>query len=348
MKKRIIKKLSVANILVLVLVLLLPVFYGTQKAEASNLTYAMIRTDRMAASTATTGAVCVKPTSTAMENKVILTFPASFTVGATGTWTVDTAYTAGWPSGATAWLVTSPTAVPASKTVTFTSPDLTVGTLYCFNWNLTTAINTGATTGTLSGASIETQDAGSVTIDKSLVQMYVLTTSDQVSVTGNVAPTFSMNITGGNTAPLGTIGNSVVNASNTPAVGVVTNARNGWTAWVMDANNGTLNSAGASSNIPAPVAAGAASIDLSTKATTGAYGLGITSTGGSPVLDPAYDGHIANYAGTLSIQFRPLASSATYSSADQITLIVRAVAKTTQAPASDYADTITVVAAGNF
>lgn len=345
MQSRIVKSLSIINVIAILVAIIVPII-AVQKAQASNFNIAMMRTDRMAASTATTGTVCARPTSTATEGKVVLTFPASFAVGLAATWTIDTTTTTSWPGTPTpsAWAVTTP--VVASQTVTFTSPDLTVGTTYCFNWNLSTAISTGATTGPVD-ASIETQTAASAQIDRTAVKLYVLTTSDQVSVTGAVAPTFSMSLSG-TSAPLGTIANSVVNASTTPTVTVVTNARNGWTAWVSDANNGTLNSIGASANIPTPGAVGGASYNLATMAAAGAYGLGVTVSGGSATADAAYNGATSGYAGTLSSTFRQMAYSTTYASSDVVTLIPRAIAKTTQAPASDYTDTLTVVAAGQF
>lgn len=133
-----------------------------------------------------------------------------------------------------------------------------------------------------------------------------------------------------------------------PAVGITTNARNGYTVWVKDANNGTFNSAGTGANIPIPTTLGTASIDMSTKSGTGAYGLGVTVSGGSATANTAYNGATTNYAGTLSNVFQPMASSITFATSDTITLIPRVIASTTQAPANDYTDTLTIVAAGQF
>lgn len=346
MLKKWFKGMSVLNTIAILVALVAPII-AVQRAQASNLTLATMRIDRMAASTPTTGTVCVKPTAPAgTENKVVLTFPNSFTVGLTATWTIDNTYTAAWPSGATAWAVTSPNAVPASKTVTFTSPDLSVGTTYCFNWNLTTALSTGSTTGALD-ASIETQDSGSATIDKSAVKLYVLTTSDQVTITGTVNPTFTAALSA-TSANFTTIANSVADVTTAPTYTVTTNARNGWTAWVKDANNGTLTSAGTGSNIPIPQAVGLPSIDLGTKTATGAFGLGVTVSGGSATADAAYNGATAGFAGTLSNNFRIAAYSTTFATSDVVTLRPRAIASVTQAPAADYTDTLTIVAAGQF
>lgn len=347
MKKKVFASVSMVNIIALVAVLVLPMLYFAQNANASALNIALIRTDRMQTSVATTGTVCARPTSVNTEAKVVLTFPATFALGLAATWTVDTSNTSSWPGSPTptAWAVSAP--VVASQTVTFTSPDLTVGTTYCFNWNLTTALTTGsAATGNQIGY-VETQTAGSATIDKSAVAMQLVGVgADQVTVTGTVNPTFTYSLSA-TSANFASIANSVADVTTPPVVTITTNARNGWVTWVKDANNGTLNSVGTSSNIPTPGAVGS-NYDLATMTGPGAFGLGVTTTGGSSAPSIEYSGVTAGHAGALSNNFRIAASSTAYATSDAITLRPRAIASTTQAPASDYTDLLTVIAAGQF
>jgi hypothetical protein len=87
--------------LVVMLSFVLQLFTVSQ-VGASDLAQASIRFDRMQTSTATTGTVCAKPTSTATEASVVVTYPTGYTLGIASTFTVGTTNTA-WPTGATAW-----------------------------------------------------------------------------------------------------------------------------------------------------------------------------------------------------------------------------------------------------
>jgi hypothetical protein len=67
-------------------------------ASASPLLNTMVRFDRLATAQATTGTVCAKTSAVnGTEAKVKVTFPASFTLGIAGTFTVTTTNT-GWPT----------------------------------------------------------------------------------------------------------------------------------------------------------------------------------------------------------------------------------------------------------
>ncbi|MCX6761750.1 MAG: hypothetical protein NTY33_02795 [Candidatus Moranbacteria bacterium] len=192
MKVKLIKSLSLVNILSLLALLILPAIYFTQKAEAAaNLNVAMIRIDNMTAGGATTGTVCAKAfSSPGTVGKVVLTFPATWTVGASGTWTTTTT-NIGWPTGASAWPTIQATGTSSGQVVTFTSGVLAnTTTIYCFNWNLTTALTSYATPGNDQQGSLETQTSGGVAIDHSAIAFSTVT-SNTISVTGAVNPTFS-------------------------------------------------------------------------------------------------------------------------------------------------------------
>ena len=86
-------------------------FLPSASAVSPNIT--MVRLDRLSKSTATKGLVCLEPSVAGdVEGKILLTFPAGFTVGASATWTTSTATTTGWPTGAVAYpTISSGTAV---------------------------------------------------------------------------------------------------------------------------------------------------------------------------------------------------------------------------------------------
>src|SRR5579862_667203 len=130
------------------------------KVSAVTLSTTMVRLDRLAKSTATTGLVCLEPSVAGdTEGKLVLTFPAGFTVGVSANWTTQTATTTGWPSGAIAYpTISSGTA--SGQTFTFTSGDLSSSSqVYCFNWTNTAALSNPSSTGSYA-ITVATQTSG--------------------------------------------------------------------------------------------------------------------------------------------------------------------------------------------
>src|ERR1700757_5296067 len=166
-------------------------------AHAASLTETFVRFDRIKTSTATTGTVCAKPATTATEAKVLVTFPTGYTVSTTtGNWTVDTTTnTASWPSGGTAWPGIGTATAASGQLVTFPSNDLTVGTLYCFNWTNSAAVSTQSGASSTNTGTVETDTSAPATIDSS---NYVTQTiaNDQISVTATVPQAFSFALSG--------------------------------------------------------------------------------------------------------------------------------------------------------
>jgi hypothetical protein len=310
-------------VIVLAALVSLAPLYVIQFAHAASLTEVVVRFDRMKVSTATTGTVCAKPASTATEADVQVVFPTGYTLGAAGTFTVNTTNTA-WPSGASAWPSIATASSVSSQTVTFASGDLAAGTLYCFNWDNSAAVtvkssatssNTGTvTTRTSVPANIDTESYATASIN-----------DDQIVVTATVPSVFSFALSG-NTDALGTLSTSAVTSSPTPRTATVnTNAKNGWQIWAKDANTG-LTSASASSTI-ATTTPGTNST-LSTG--SNGYNTGITSTQVSG-------------SGTITVA----ASTGTADTA-VLTLTNNVTISPTQAAATDYTDTITIIGAGLF
>ncbi|HSX48428.1 MAG TPA: hypothetical protein VLF41_02920, partial [Candidatus Nanoarchaeia archaeon] len=151
--------------LIAVAVLLLQFFapFFAEIAHAGTLAEVMVRSDRIAASTATTGRVCANPATAATEADVEVVFPAGWTLGAFGTFTVNTT---NLDPGQTAWIGIGTATNVTGQTVTFPSGNLTVGTLYCFNWNNTAAVTTG-TAGADQVFTVTTQTSTPTDIDTS-------------------------------------------------------------------------------------------------------------------------------------------------------------------------------------
>lgn len=319
--------------------------YIIQLTQAASLTQATVRFDRMKISTATTGTVCAKPASTATEDNVVVAFPTGYTLGTAGNFTVDTTNTA-WPTGGTAWPGISTATDVTSQNVTFDSSDLTPGTLYCFNWTNSAAVTVKSSATASNLGSITTRDSGDTPIDTESYATASIT-DDQIVVTATVPSVFSFALSG-NTDALGTLSTSAVTTSPTPRTATInTNAKNGWMVWAKDLNTG-LTSASASSTI--------ASTTPGTNSTlsngVNGYNTGITQTqvGGSGTVTVAapFVGTGAGQGGGLDTSLRTLASSTGTADTAVLTIKNNVAIAPTQAAATDYTDTITVIGAGLF
>jgi hypothetical protein len=328
------------------------------KAEAT-VTSLYVRLDRQSAGALLSGVVCLNTTSVVTENKVIISFPSTFSLNASS-WTVDTT-PANLPSGATQWpTIAGPTVVDtATKAAIFTSGNLTNGVNNCFHF--TAGTSTVGTAGNDENGQVWTANtAAGGYIDNGLYATSIVTgtNGELISVTASVSGTFTFSLSPttaiyGQTLPLGVLtsaagGNT---APNQIQATVTTNAHNGYIAWIKSAN-ALLHSAqvGVGSDI-ASVTGGTA-VDLS--ASTG-YGAFAYSTNG--VIAAPFDGAVATHGtgngtkvGQLhSTQFDQLASQTPGPIASQTFNVgVRARLTGTELPATDYSDTLTVVASGSF
>lgn len=319
------------------------------QAQAAQLTEAYLRLDRMKASTATGGTVCLKMATTASTDaKVKVTFPSGFTVGSTaGSWTTSTT---NLPDGSTAMPGIATATVVSGQTVTFPISDISSNTtLYCFNFAGTSTL-TNSTAGTDKTGSIQVTTSADAEIDSGSYATAIIS-DDQIVVTATVPATFSLTL-GSNTQALGTLSTGSISSGSGVAVTVSTNASNGWLAWVKSAN-AALNSAatgdtiattGTVDNSPSTISAGTEGYVLDANLTTDSA----TAGTGTVTIDPEYNGATTSAGGTLSTNFQEFATANGPTDGDVITLIPRvAISGLTQA-ATDYTDTLTVVAAGNF
>lgn len=330
----------------LVLSFILPVL-SAHFASAADLGQTTVRFDRMMISTATTGTVCAKPTSTATEVDVQVTFPTGYTLGAFGTFAVNTTDLA-WPTGGTIWPgITAPAGAGdiTGQTVTFASGDLTAGTLYCFNWTNSAAVQVKSSASGSNTGIITTRASGPTNIDTAGYSTASIT-NDQIVVSATVPSTFSFALSA-NTDALGVLSTATVTSSPTPrSVTVNTNAKNGWEVWAKDLNTG-LTSLTASKTI----ASTTPGTNSTLVAGTEGYNTGITSsqTGGSGTISVAapFVGGTAR-GGGLDTSLRALATSNGTADNAVLTITNNVAINATTPGASDYTDTITVVGAGLF
>jgi hypothetical protein len=327
-------------------------------AKAAPFTQAFVRLDRLNATTATGGRVCVKPATTATEASVQVTFPTTagtdYIVNAAfANWTVTTT---GLDTGQTVWPGIGTATAVATKTVTFPSGDLTVGTLYCFNFAAVNTLTTSsAAAAETTQGNILTRTVAPANIDQTTYSESIIT-SDQVVISAIVPPSFAFVLSGNTDAFTTNLSTASVVSTSGRTVTLTTNAASGWIVWVKDLNtlagHGALNSATAGNyKIDGTSAPGAASHTLTVGAED--YGLATTITtdaalGGVVSLDAAYDGTGAK-AGTLDpTQFRPIATSNGTANGDVINLTERSTIAGMTPAANDYTDTMTVIGAGVF
>ncbi len=343
MKRIHIQRTAVVEAIVLLLVIVLPILSET--AEAANLQQAWVRFDRMKASTATTGMVCAKTAVTDVtESNVVVTFPTGFTLGAAGTFTVDTS---NLPSGANAWSGIGTATDVTSQAVTFPSSNLTANTLYCFNWTSTTAVTTSTAgndkTGTIASGGNSSTYATSI----------ISSPDDQISITATVPATFSFSLSG-NSDTFASNLSTTAQLSNGVTATIGTNAASGWVVWVKSANaaltsgstGATIPTIGTVNNTTDSLTSSNYGYLLDVTFTDSGTGTGTVSQGAN--YGQEYDGNSSNTGGTLSTSFQPIAASSGTTDADTVTLKALARVSSVQAAASDYSDTLTVVAAGRF
>lgn len=357
MKRIFIRRTAVLEAIVLLLVIVLPIL--SEKAEAAGFQKAYVRLDRMKASTFASGLVCVHTPNVdtaGTENDVQVVFPSDFTVGTTLTdWAVSTANI---PTGSTAWpgIGQATAANNTTKTVTFPSTTLSTNTLYCFQWtNSTAALQTGSAGANKTGT-VTTRTSGPATIDSSAYATAVIS-DDQLVVSATVPATFSVAFGDGGDADANANTDSFtgnLTTTTTPTYGntvtIGTNAGAGWIAWVKSTNT-ALNSLSTGATIDS---VGSVDGTAETLGAGGGYVLDVDATTqgggtGTMTIDTEYNGSTADQGGSLnSTVFAPIASANGTTDGDVFTLVEKARIVATQAAATDYTDTLTIVAAGQF
>jgi hypothetical protein len=353
------------------------------KAHATNFTAAMVRLDHLTATTATTGRVCIKPTTSMISgDKVIVRIPTTaatdYSLGLAATWTTNTTFESGFTFNGTAVtglpIASNVASNVTGHDVTFTTNGaLTSGTSYCFNWTSTTALTTSSAGAAVSVFGfVKTQTtAGSIDRDLNYWGTTIIS-GETVTVSAIVAPVFTMALSGTTDTFATNLSAGSINTSNgNRTIQVDTNALSGWIVWVKDLNfkttgitdTGSSNKHGALTS----VTAGGYAISNNTNnalATPSAshaftfgtedYGLATTintdaAGGGTVSLNTVYDGSTAGNGGVLDpTQYRPIASSNGTAAADLLNIKMLATITNSTPPGADYTDTLTYVGAGQF
>ncbi len=326
----------------------------TNNVFAASLTQSFVRFDRMKISTATTGTVCAMPSTASTEANVVVTFPPSYTLGAAGTFTVNTTNLA-WPSGGTVWPGIATATNVTAQAVTFPSTDLTVGTLYCFNWTNSAAVTTSGSATSSNPGTITTNTSVPAQIDTASYSTATIA-DDQIVVTATVPQVFSFALSG-NTDPLCWLDTETVKTSVSPiTVTINTNAKNGWQVWAKSAYQGLCSPSLNTCTVGTPTT------NLPTTATgsnrtlvagTADYNTGVTTaqTSGSGVLTTAaaFVGTGTGQGGGLSATaLQSLVSSTGTANGAVLTLKNNVAISPITPAAADYTDTITVIGAGLF
>ena len=349
------KKIAITNIAFMFTAMAVPFF--AQPAEAVRMNQAYLRLDRMKAATTTSGMVCGMPSTTNLaqtEASVQVTFPSGFTVDTTASnWTVTTT---DLPSGASAWPGIATATAVSGQTVTFPSSDLSsASTLYCFNFSGTSTLTNGSAGDDQTGT-IVTRTSAPATIDSTSYATSIVS-DDQIVVTASIDQIFGM-LFSGNTVALGTLTPGTI-AQGSVTTTIDTNATDGWIAWVKS-TNAALSSAATGESIAtvgsvdnttsdlASTTGYVLDVDITTDSTTGTGTVTQASNFGAEYAATGTCSGGGTAGGTLSTTFQPIAASDGTTDGDVLTICPRVKVDAGQAPASDYTDTLTVVAAGRF
>jgi hypothetical protein len=314
----------------------------------------------MTASGTTTGTICAEPATTSAAVKSwVVTFPTGFTpISTVADWTttnISTTSNSAWPAGAVAWPnAAAATPTVSSPSVTWTNSSvqtMSSSTIYCYNWTLAAALTEPSSASNNEAGTITTQIAGPSTIDSGTFSTATVA-NDIINVTGTVGPSFTVNFTA-NADPLGTLTTGAVATSSASVIDVSSNAKNGWSAWVEDSNNG-LKSPSLTYTIPSTTTPGVGNSSVALTAGTEGMNLGVaysqtsgTCTAGSAV--PSTFVATGGKGGSFnSSTYQTILSCAGTTSGGVVTPTNNVAISGATPYATDYADNETIVTAGNF
>lgn len=334
--------------------LIYPVFLP--KKAGATVTESWVRFDRLSTGAAISGTACLETTTSGTETNVTIVFPQGWTISSTASnWTVTTTNlpTAADGTVATAWPSIGTASSVNGLSVTFPGGNLAnAGEFYCFNF--TGASSTIGSAGDNQTGQLKTQGGSPYVDTVDWATDVVTSNADQITVTASVSAqmTFSLDA---NSIALGTLssGSTTSNSGSPITQDVSTNARNGWISWIKSgtdggSNAGALHSTTANADIVSP---GSYNSAPETLTSSGGYVLDVDVDTGCATgcVHDEYETANADEGGHLSYNiFRQTASDTTPTASDQIQLVIKARSSATTPAASDYTDTLTVVAAGSF
>ena len=311
-----------------------------------------VRFDRLETGAAISGSACMETTASGTETAVTIDFPTGWTINTTpSNWTVTTTNLPTDAAGvaSTAWPGIGTATSVDGLSVTFPSTDLSDGTFYCFNF--TGASSTLGSAGDDQTGQLKTEGGSPFVENVGWAVDVVSSGGDQITVTASVSATMQFSLSG-SSVDLGTLSSGSTTAGSAITQTVATNARNGWVSWVLSntdggAGVGALDSSSASDQIDSP---GSFDGTPETLSSTGGYVLDVdlnSCTGCT--IGAEYNGTTGDEGGHLSYNvFRQTATEDDPTASDTVDYVVKARSSATTAAASDYTDTLTVVAAGSF
>jgi hypothetical protein len=215
---------------------------------------------------------------------------------------------------------------------------------YCTILTSTSAVTNPGTPGVYSALVTAGSDSQNSAFD------VLASATNTIGITGTVAPSFTMALSGCNSGPPSctdtfpsNLSSSALTVSNGVTVTVNTNAPSGWNLYAKDTNAG-LTSASAGHTIPSTPGT-ICGTNYNFGANTGAenYGLGVSANG---TTNYAYT--TSNHGSCLATTYNQIATSS--SPANGVTQVLHELANispTTQ-PGADYTDTVTVIGTGSF
>ena len=331
-------------------------------ATAAQLAQAGISLGRLGIGAATGNSLLVTfklNTTPTSVSKITVTLPTGFTV-ASG----SPVLTSTFPN--TPASITAPPGLPGTATATgggagaggtivvsgLTSASLNNTTLYGFS------VATGTVTNPASAGqyavTVESDNSGGSPIDTTITPVYIYGSSanqDQIVVNESVSPNFSFSLSA-NTDTVPKVDPTATQTSSGVTMIVGTNSPLGYTAYVKSANAaltsatspGTPISTGTFDGTPDSLSPGTTNYGL-----VPSTGTACSSCTGSLTYDGEYAVSDGTHAGAFNgSNFASFVSRNGYTNADQVTLKERVDVANTVGYATDYTDTLTVVAAGNF
>lgn len=340
--------LSIILNLSLLFLVLYPILQPYQANAA--VTRSFVRFNRLATGAAISGTACLKTNTSGTETNVVIVFPLDWTISGTASnWTTSTTNLPVDPddnvTAATAWPGIGTATSVNGVSVVFPGTDLTTNVFYCFNF--TGASSTVGAAGDNKTGQLKTQGGAPYVDTVNYATSVVSSGGDQITVTASVSATMTFSLNS-NSIALGTLSTgSVTSGSVTMTVG--TNAPDGFLSWIQGTN--TTGGSGLRSTVASSTITSAGSFDGSPTDLTSNTGVVIDAVPGTntPTINGEYDGNGSSSGGYFDGGiFHQMAYLTGAQSGTTVTINVRAKIASTQPAASDYTDTLVVVAAGSF
>jgi hypothetical protein len=300
-------------------------------------------------------------TAIASSVTIQITFPAGFTIGASGSQTAsatdpvsgNACNTANGLFGTGYTALAGLSATSSGQTITITtSSALSTSNTYCAFDTYASAITNPGSASTYN-VTIGTYNGGVLT-DNQTIGIGVLSNTcgssqncNSYNVTATINPTFTMSLSG-YTDAIGALASGSVTNSPGITTTVTTNAKSGWFVWMSDLNSG-LTSVTASNTINTVACSTSSTTSMSGDIGSPDYALGVATVTGGTTRATGWNDSGGNTGGCLkkNVFYQIASDSAAAASDTFVTKEMVTIASTTP-PGADYADTVTLIGSGSF